>query len=523
MTGKSVIAALLLALIVSGAAAQEANRTLTLTLDDAVARALRGNLDLAVEVLSPAIAETALDRSREIFMPQLNVDFTRQSTESPSTWWLQGAALNKADTVSYGTTVSQLIPMGGRASLSITGYTSDSNQQFSLINPYYQSTLRLNVTQPLLKGFGDKPTRQAILVARNNLEVSETQLRGAVIETVFQVEQAYWNLVLAIESLGVRRQSLELGRDTLAKTRKEIEVGQTAPIEALSAQATVAQREADILAAEAAVDRAAETLKSAINLDVEGEDRLLAVVPEDRPAFRPEAVDLDEALRSARERRPDLQIAATTVDTSRINLSVARNNLLPQLDLSFQYWSPGVSGDRLVYLDNNPLTGIIVQKVEGSSAKSLKDSFKFLYQNWNIGFTLTLPIADLVSRASLAQARLELERDEASLRTRERQAFLEVSDAVRTLETDAKRVEAFRVARELAEKQLEAETKKLGVGLTTNYFVLQYQDRLAQARSAEIGAMVDYRVSQARVERVTGRSLETRNIRLTDVGIGSDK
>jgi len=89
-----------------------------------------------------------------------------------------------------------------------------------------------------------------------------------------------------------------------------------------------------------------------------------------------------------------------------------------------------------------------------------------------------------------------------------------VSDAVRSVETGAKSVEAYRIARELAEKRLEAETKKLNVGLTTNYFVLQYQEGLANARSMEIKALVDYNLSQARLEKAVGSSLQNRDISL---------
>jgi outer membrane protein TolC len=79
-------------------------------------------------------------------------------------------------------------------------------------------------------------------------------------------------------------------------------------------------------------------------------------------------------------------------------------------------------------------------------------------------------------------------------------------------------VDALRIARELAAKRLEAEMKKLGVGLTTNYFVLQYQEQLATARSNEIRALVDYNVSLARLDKATGKTLESRNIAIADAG-----
>ncbi len=110
---------------------------------------------------------------------------------------------------------------------------------------------------------------------------------------------------------------------------------------------------------------------------------------------------------------------------------------------------------------------------------------------------------------------MELEKDELELKDIEKQLFLEVKYAVRDIETNDKRVRAYRVARELAEKRLEAEVKKLNVGLSTNYFVLQYQEELANASSMELTSMVDYNLAWARLERTVGRSLEKRNIKIS--------
>jgi outer membrane protein TolC len=70
------------------------------------------------------------------------------------------------------------------------------------------------------------------------------------------------------------------------------------------------------------------------------------------------------------------------------------------------------------------------------------------------------------------------------------------------------------VARDLAEKSLDAEEKKLKVGLSTNYFVLEFQEKLANARSMEVKAKIDYILSMGRLERAMGTSLEKRNIKV---------
>ena len=332
-------------------------------------------------------------------------------------------------------------------------------------------------------------------------------------DTIYLVQEAYWNLVYAVDSLQVKRQSLELGRDLLAKNRKEVEFGQMAPIEILNAEAAVAQREADLIQAEALITRSQEVLKSILNVAAEDGGRSLVLEPTDRPVYQSVSLNLDEALESAIRNRPDLQALAKSLENKSLNLQVARNQLLPALDFEFSYASPGISGDRLKYLNDDPFLGVIVGTVPGSVGNSFKDAFKFLYNNWTVGLTLSFPLASALTRADYAYARTDLAQSEARLKSLRQRAELEISDAVRTVETNLKRIEAYRLARELAEKSLEAEQKKLAVGLSTNYFVLDYQDRVANARSIELRARIDYILSVERLEKATAMSLIKRGLK----------
>jgi len=509
-----IIFALLLAVAFHPLFGQE-KKELSLTLEDSIVKALKNNLNVAVEVFNPELADASVARAKEIFLPQLDFGYGLEQTKQPSYWFIQGAQTISSRFNDYNLSLVQKIPTGGNFSLSLSSYKSDTNQAFQLINPRFGSTVRFEFTQPLLRNFGPKVNRREIIVARQNLEISEHQLKSVLMDTVFLVQEAYWNLAYAVENFKVKQQSLQLARDLLAKNKKEVEVGQLAPIEVLNAQTEVAQREADILQAEGMIRRGEDVFKTILNLAAEGDAGSQKIALADKPELKPVKIALDEAVREAMEKRPDLKMSKTTISTKSLNFSVAKNQLLPGLDLKLGYWSPGISGDRLIYLDDNPFLGIIVGKEKRSGSESLSDAFKFLYENWSVGVTLSVPIGDIISRSNYSLAKLDLEQSQAKLRSLEQQVFLEVSDAVRSIETDAKRAEAYRVAREFAEKRLEAETKKLNVGLTTNYFVLQYQEELANARSMEIKALVDYNISLSRLEKAMGASLDNRNISVT--------
>ena len=498
--------------------AQESKKEVSLSLEEAIVRALKQNLNLIAEVYTIEKSAASVSLAKEMYYPKFEVNFGSDRNEQPSTWWLQSSGTYITKMRSYETSVSQQLPIGGTLSMSLSNYKTDTNQMFQLFNPYYNTQLRFSFIQPLLKNFGPKVAMKEIVVARQNQAISEAQLKSQVLDTIYQVEEAYWNLVLARENLKVKQQSLQLARDQLAKTQKEISVGQQAAIEILNVQAAVSQREADIVQAEGAVRVAEDRLKVILNLASGLDLGNVSLKTLEQPSFKPVEVDLKEAIETALANRPDLKLNSLTVENKQFGLEVAKNQLLPQLDFNVSYWSPGISGDRILYLNNNPLTGVMIGKVPGSMSNSFRDALKFLYNNWSLNFTLTIPLSDYISRANYAIARTDLAQAQAKQKALEQQALLEVSEAVKNLETMAKSVEAYRVAREYAEKRLEAETKKLSVGLTTNYFVLEAQERLATARSAELKALIDYNLAQARLEKVLGTGLRNRNITLSEVG-----
>jgi outer membrane protein TolC len=506
------LAALILLLPAASWAQEKTEPELALTLEETILRTLKNNYGVAIQILSPEIASYSVAQAKEIFLPTLGFGFTDRSQETASYSWLEQVGRTIADYSDYDASVSQLVPIGGTLTASWIGYKNESNARFQTVNPRYGSTLRFDFRQPLLRDFGIKTTRNQILISENEYAKSGTDLEKTISDVIYVVEEAYWNLAYSLENLKVRQQSLKLAQDLLAKNQRAVEVGTLAPIEILSAQAEVATREADIITAEAEVKNNEDRLRTIINLPEEEMRLALPVRPVDKPKFEERQINVDEALLAAMQNRPELKSLKIDLSTRDLNLGFTKNQLLPRLDLTASYYSPGVSGDQILYLNDNPLTGVIIGKIPGSSGDALKDSFGFKYNNWTLGMTLDIPLNTIFSRASVAQAKLNVEQTMLRLKNQEQIIYLEIRNGVRSVEPDYKRVQSYRVARELAEKKLLAEEEKLKVGLSTNYFVLTYQRDLSNARIAELRAIVDYVNSVASLEKETGTNLKNKNI-----------
>ncbi len=129
-----------------------------------------------------------------------------------------------------------------------------------------------------------------------------------------------------------------------------------------------------------------------------------------------------------------------------LSLKLARDlleensQLLPELNLQASYWSPGISGDQILYLDDNPLSGIVVGTIPGSPSEALENSLGFKHDNWSIALTLNVPLNTIISRADYALAKVSLQQALLELKDQEQQLFLEVKTAVRAVETNYQRV-----------------------------------------------------------------------------------
>jgi len=520
MTKKTIlplVLAVVLALAGPAPSQQIAGGTMSVSLDDCIARALKDNLGVAIAILGPETSGQAVRQAQERFIPTLSLSIQSQKTENAAYSYLDSpgdSTVNRTRNYNF-LTASQVLPTGGTLNVNFTGSRTTTNTRGITIDPRYSSTLSFSLTQPLLRNFGLQVNRREILVARNNLGVSEETLRKTLMDTVYNVESAYWNLVYSIENLDVRRQSLKLAQDLLEKNQRSVEVGTLAPMEVLSAQAEVATREADLIQAETQIKSNEDQLKLLLHITADEDKTLTAIMPKDRPTYVARTVALDEALAAAIQNRTDLKISEYGLSSDKLNVTYAKNQVLPDLSLTASYSSPGIDGTRIFYI-GNPLDGNIDYTVPGGMTGALSQTFKFTYPNWNLRLNFSLPLANVFSRAALAQAKLNVRQTMLEMESQKDQVYVEVKNAVRSVEANYKRIQAYSKARELAEQKLAAEEEKRRVGLSTNYLVLSYQRDLANARISELNAIVSYNVSFAALERSMGTNLKTRNIQLAD-------
>ncbi len=466
-----------------------------MSIDDAVATALEQNLDLQVQRINPQLRDLDTAVFRANWAPNFTstIDFVDQ-TQPPSSLLSGNTSQLTTGRNAYNFGIAQQTPWyGGAYQFLFNNGRTTTNNIFSSFDPQLTSNISLTYTQPLLRNFKIDGTRQQLLVSQKNREISDTQLQQSIVQTTRTVRNAFYDLMYAIGNLAVQRQSLELSQQSLKDNRARVEIGTMAPLDIVQAEAEVATREEAVIVAEAAIERQQDLLRALVYGPKAPEMWNTRIEPTEVIAFTPTPVDSDAAVKTALSQRTDLVVARKNLESNDISIKYFNNQSLPDLNASLNYGAQAIGGVGLLRGPSSGLTpGPIVGTVEKSYWSTLGTVFGGDFPGWTLSLDISYPIGQSTNEANLARARLQHTQQERQLQTLELTVATQVRDAARNVQTNAKRVDATRSARTLAERRLEAEEKKYQAGMTQNFFVLQAQRDLVIARNNELQALVEY-------------------------------
>ncbi len=478
----------------------------SLTLEDAVQRALESNLDIAVQRIGQQVFDVNIASIRSVYSPTVSSLISNSNSKNASTSTISGgqtgATINNS-TFLFNGGIAQDVPWGGgNFSAALDNRRSETSNRTATINPQYTPTWAAQYNQPLLRDFKIDPTRQQILVTRINQNISDIQLRQTTMNTVANVRNAYWDYVFAVQSVEVARQSLALAEELLRNNQMKVEIGTMAPIDVVQAQSQAALQRQVLVTAQGSRRTAEIALKRLIVSGTSDPLWSSTIEPVDRPDFRPEPIDLSAATQRALSTRTDVLQARQTLTANDVTLRLLNNQKLPQLDLQTRYATTGIGGNRLITQGTGVDRGEIIGVDPGGYLDALNTLFRNQLPTWSVALNMSYNLGTSADDASIARARIQQNQIEVQLRQLELQVTSDISNAAIQVENSAERVQSAQAARELAQQQLDAENSKFGVGMSTNYNVVLAQRDLADAQNNELQAVLTYRKAVVDFERV---------------------
>jgi outer membrane protein len=474
---------------------------LRITKDEAVRLATENNPDLAVTRYEPLVSDARVAAARAAFVPTATSALLRNSDTAPSTNFFSGDESLQTRFWSGSAGLTQLLPWGGTSyDVSFASARTTTTNPITTFTPSLTSTLRAAISQPLLRNFKLDPARAQLDISRRNRTIADVQLQERAIQAATDAEAAYWALVTATAAVEVQQRSLDLALELERTNRARVDVGQSPPLDLVSARAEVAQRRENLIVARTQALQAQDLLRTLV-LDPKRTDYwTVRLEPADRVPPIGVLPDVDAAVRRALSDRSDIVEARRQIENADTNVLLARNETLPDLRAQATYLTNGQGGSRLVRTGGFP--GTIVGVDRTSFGSVLDQVLSADFPTWSVGFTLSYPVGRSLEEANLARARLEREQATARLRSLELQVVREVRDAALRLEQNRQRIETAQLGRELAEQRLDAEQKRFEVGMSTSFLVIQAQRDLAVARDNEQRAYLDYQLAAVNFERV---------------------
>src|SRR5215217_3087160 len=214
-----------------------------LSLDDATARALDRNLDIAVERLNPQTFDFSIAALEANYRPTFNSNFGLRSQSQFPRSQTAGADMLVTETMTGNTGLTQNVRWGGGSfAVAFNNNRQEQSDAFATRNPALNTNFTAAYVQPLLRNFRIDGTRAQLKVTQLNQQISETALRATITRTVANVRNGYWDLVYSIQAAEVAERSLALATKLVEDNQARVEVGTLAPLDVVQAQAEQATR-----------------------------------------------------------------------------------------------------------------------------------------------------------------------------------------------------------------------------------------------------------------------------------------
>jgi len=473
-----------------------------LSLQQCIQLALAHNLDVQIERLTAGIAGFSLGAAYGAYDPTFSFSARRDYIDQPADFDPKKVSPDlpyQLTTDTLGPSLAGLTPIGLSYNFSgqvgnqsgTTDFNFDPNNASSFprgireTNNSFAGT-GVTLTQHLLKDFWIDQSREIIRVRRKELKMSQQALRFQIMKIMLAVEVGYYDFLAAREEVRVQEKALELRQRFVAETHRRVELGDLPPLDADQAEtqlqntltALTAAREVFVARQNALKVLLTEDFREWVDTDLLPTDALLAL-----PAEINRSVSFQKALQD----RPDLAEARLAVEKSDVIVQFRRNQLYPSLDLVGRYGGTSV---------------------EENASAALSDTFHFQYPEYFYGVVVSFPLTRTAERNYYRASQAAKQLAQLQVKKAEQSVFLEIADWVNRVQSRFTQVGSTHKARIYAEAALGAEQKKLENGMSTSFVVLQLQETLIAARTAESHALADYNKAKAQLAFAEGSLLE---------------
>ena len=466
-------------------------KTVNLTIEQAIVRALANSPEIRVVSFDPSIAKQDVTKAAAEFDVTAFGRINFEQDDNPvNSIWQSG----QSDVRLFESGIKQKGITGSEWSLSYAVSRSWDDLASRTFPTRNEPILAFQIRQPLLRDAWHQTNLAGVNIARLNHEIAVLSFRQKAEDVSAEVISAYWRLLQARHDFEILQKLLQRTLDTLEKVlgRKEIDA---TDVHIKQMEASAKAREAVLLQAGRRVIDAQDVL---VRLMADSQMNILdelEIIPVTIPSIMAEELESSEILGLAMKRNPVIQKARVAITIADINIRVAENQDMPRLDL--------VASSRIQGLDR--------------SLSRSQDRFNTGdYASYAVGLSLEFPFGNRQREAELVKRRIERRKVVSALQNVADQAAIQAKERIRMVETNHAEIQIQEHAAQAAEIHLQAveDSEPIRERLTPEFLLvkLQAQGALADAQLAQIKAVADFNISLARLARTTGTVLDMRQV-----------
>jgi len=525
---------------------------------DAIAMALARNTDLAIDAANRRIYRYRIEAAKGAYDVQFQLQPSYSVQVQPAISSFQSGPNGFSTTqVSLGAqaALNRRTVGGGIVSLTTSARRTNDDTTVNSYNPFYQTSVALNLSQPLARGRVIDPAREQLELSRINADLSTDQALAGASQTLVNVLTSYDDLIAAWRNLAINEEALRQARAQAESNRRLVLRGRTAPVDVVESNAQVDIYQDDVYSALQNVSQLQNRLKTLLLADPGDPLWRMNLVPTSLPTTEPLEPDVDALVLAAIRNRPEIAEVREARRQADLQYRVARDQLRPEVTLNAGITELGFAGAPLG-LAANPLLGSLggittdvngliaatnpglpaAQRLTpinaatlgtappgfltGKIGRAYDSMLAGRFPQYTIGATLAFPLQNRTAKGNYGAA-LEQERtaEIQQIATLQR-VKAEANDAVQGYRTGRSRVAAARAARAAAEDVYASEVRKFRAGESTTFLVLQRAVSLANERGRELQAQTSLEESVVELDRVGGTIFRHYDVNVEKLGAG---
>lgn len=475
----------------------ESDTNLRLPLQEIIHRTVMNSLDVKVAGYTPAIDATRVTEAEARFDPTFFTNLQVQRTDRQAILF---SSNGNGMSITSQTGIKQLLQSGGQIQVQ-QQFVSNEPANSTGISSFWENELSVQLTQPLLRDFGNDINRARITINRNNQRVSLLDFRKQLEQTISDVESAYWDLYAAEREVKINEQLLS-NTVSMADVLYRRLGQDVTRVQMSQANASIETRRTTLIRAKARVRDISDQIKRFMNDPEITVSSAALILPANLPSETPIRFERQDQIDTALENRFELGQQQLRIDSADIARKVAKNNLMPQLNL--------VASGAAQGLDNE-------------FQDAFSEELGVRNMNFSVGFQLEIPIGNREARAIYQRSLLQRLQAIDQYSSLVSQISLEITRAIREVDTTWEEMAGTRQAEFASEDALKAiEQRQEGGEALTPTFVqlkLDTQERLAQSQQARVQAVANYNKAIKDLERAKGTLLRYDNVVLEEANL----